>query len=254
MYTLVGALGLKRWIKYLSSRIWLSLEECYRPHWGCFKIDSGNGLVPSRNQLFPRSMLTQMSPYDGARLQWIFKLMQKGLIMVFVVAEFWWTWFHYSGVTSALMCLISHYCDVIMGAVTSQITSLTIVYSTVYSDADQRKQQSSASLAFVRGIHRRPVNSPRKWPVTRKKLPFDDIIMTSLHYWLALNYVLIYNKTGLGLAGNRWTHWGRDKMADIYQTTFSFAFFFQKIYEMGWGFHWNLFLRFQWTIFQHWFR
>ena len=35
-----------------------------------------------------------------------------------------------------------------MGAIASQITSLTIVYSTVYSDADQRKQQSSASLAF----------------------------------------------------------------------------------------------------------
>ena len=41
-----------------------------------------------------------------------------------------------------------------MGAIASQITSLTIVYSTVYSDADQRKHQSSASLAFVRGIHR----------------------------------------------------------------------------------------------------
>ena len=40
-----------------------------------------------------------------------------------------------------------------MGAIASQITSLTIVYLTVYSDADQRKQQSSASLAFVRGIH-----------------------------------------------------------------------------------------------------
>ena len=61
-----------------------------------------------------------------------------------------------------------HYGDVIMGAIASQITSLTIVYSSVYSDADQRKYQSSAPLAFVRGIHRRPVNSPHKWPVTRK--------------------------------------------------------------------------------------
>ena len=64
-----------------------------------------------------------------------------------------------------------------MGAITSQITSLTIVYSTVYSDADQRKHQSSASLAFVGGIHRGPVNSPHKWPVTRKMFPFDDVIM-----------------------------------------------------------------------------
>ena len=64
-----------------------------------------------------------------------------------------------------------------MGAIASQITRLTIVYSTVYSDADQRKHQSSASLAFVRGIHRGPVNSPHKWSVTRKMFPFDDVIM-----------------------------------------------------------------------------
>ena len=63
-----------------------------------------------------------------------------------------------------------------MGAITSQISSLTIVYLTVYSGADQSKQ-SSASLAFVLGIHRGPVNSPHKWPVTRKMFPFDDVIM-----------------------------------------------------------------------------
>ena len=70
-----------------------------------------------------------------------------------------------------------HYGDVIMGAIASQITSLTIVNSTVYSDADQRKHQSSASLAFVWGIHRGSVNSSQKWPVTRKMFPFDDVIM-----------------------------------------------------------------------------
>ena len=58
--------------------------------------------------------------------------------------------------------------DVIMSAMASQITSITIVYSTVYSGTEQRKHQSSASLAFVWGIHRWPVNSPHKWPVTRK--------------------------------------------------------------------------------------
>ena len=67
-----------------------------------------------------------------------------------------------------------------MVAIASQITSLTIVYSTVYSDADQRKHQSSALLAFVRGIHRGPVNSPHKWPVTQKMFPFDDVIMWQL--------------------------------------------------------------------------
>ena len=70
-----------------------------------------------------------------------------------------------------------HYNDIIMGSMASQITSLTIVYSVGYSGADQRKNQSSASLAFVRGIHRGPVNSPHKWPVTRKMFPFDDVMV-----------------------------------------------------------------------------
>ena len=70
-----------------------------------------------------------------------------------------------------------HYCDVIIGANASQITNLKIVYSTVYSGADQRKHQSSASLAFVLGIHRKPVNSPHKWPATQKMFPFDDVSM-----------------------------------------------------------------------------
>ena len=65
-----------------------------------------------------------------------------------------------------------------MGTVASQITSLTIVYWNVYSDADQRKHESSASLAFVREIHRGPVNSPHKGPVTRKMFPFDNVFMT----------------------------------------------------------------------------
>ena len=59
----------------------------------------------------------------------------------------------------------------------SQITSLTVVYSIVYTGVHQRKHQSSASLAFVREIHRGPVNFPHKWPVTRKMFPFDDVIM-----------------------------------------------------------------------------
>ena len=65
-----------------------------------------------------------------------------------------------------------------MGVMASQITSLMIIYSTVHSGADQRKHQSSASLAFVRGIHRWPVNSLHKGPVTQKIVPFDDVIMS----------------------------------------------------------------------------
>ena len=64
-----------------------------------------------------------------------------------------------------------------MGAMASQITSLPIVYSTVYSGADQRIHKSSASPAFVRGIHRWPLNTPHKGPVTQKRFPFDDVIM-----------------------------------------------------------------------------
>ena len=78
--------------------------------------------------------------------------------------------------------MVTHYNDVIMDTIASQITSLTIVYSIVYSDADKGNHQSSASLAFVRVIHRGPVNSPHKWTVTRKMFPFDDVIM-QIH-WL----------------------------------------------------------------------
>ena len=56
----------------------------------------------------------------------------------------------------------SHYNDAIMGAVASQITSLTIVNLTVYSGTDQREDQSPASLAIVRGIK---ICSPRYYEV-----------------------------------------------------------------------------------------
>ena len=75
-----------------------------------------------------------------------------------------------------------------MSAMVSQIPSLTIVYSTVYSGTVQRKHRSSASLAFVRGIHRSPVNSPHKGPVTREMLPFDDVIMSKIQLFTSLVY------------------------------------------------------------------
>ena len=79
-----------------------------------------------------------------------------------------------------------------MGAKASQNTSLTIVYSTVYSAANQRKYQSSASLAFVWGIHRWPVNSPHNWPVTRKMFPFDDAIMVTDVLPLSVSWYMEY--------------------------------------------------------------
>ena len=91
--------------------------------------------------------------------------------------DHFWSWSGYNSIPN----LGNHYCDVIMGVMVPQIISLTIVYPTVYSGADQRKHQSSASLAIVRGIHQSPVNSPHKGPVTRRMFPFDDITMNSFH-------------------------------------------------------------------------
>ena len=72
---------------------------------------------------------------------------------------------------------ICRYSDVIINAMASQITGVSIVCWAVSLGADQRKHQSFGSLAFVRGIRRWPVNSPHKGPGTRKMFPFDDVIM-----------------------------------------------------------------------------
>ena len=77
----------------------------------------------------------------------------------------------------------------------SQITNLTIVCSTVYSYAAQRKHQSSASLAFVWGIHRGPVNSLHKWPVARKMYPFDDVIVVTLYAKAWRTMIIIHSRT-----------------------------------------------------------
>ena len=94
-----------------------------------------------------------------------------------------------------------------MDTMASQITSLTIVYSTVYSGGDQRKHQSSALLAIVRGIHRWPVTSPHKGPATRIMFPFDDVIMymTRLE-WVETNlFSEIVNKWPIELKKNNFT-------------------------------------------------
>ena len=177
-----------------------------------------------------------------------------------------------------------------MDTMASQTTSRTIVYPTVYSGADQRKHQSSASLAFVWGIHRWPANSPHKRPVKRKVFPFDDVIMlrgrkqyvkeknSSISGIYDLFFFFLFFKrnifqtpcfnpfTSHGVFNecrpnilskpikSNLTHWGRDKMDAIFQTTFSNAFLWMKMYEFRLRFHWSLFLRFQLTLIQHWFR
>ena len=71
----------------------------------------------------------------------------------------------------------AHYCDVIMGVMASHQPHHRLLNHLFRRIS---KHQSSVSLAFVRGIHRWPVNSPHKWPVTRKMFPFDDVIMPRL--------------------------------------------------------------------------
>ena len=136
--------------QYLKQMISLPVNICViRPQWVNFV--SCNGLLPDGTKQLHKSMLfhrhVDHSEQTSAKIK-------KYDIF-----------FH------------KHYNDVIMGTIASQITSITIVYSTVYSGADQRKPQSSASLALVREIHQWPVNSPHKWSVTRKMFPFDDVIM-----------------------------------------------------------------------------
>ena len=88
---------------------------------------------------------------------------------------------------------LSHYNDVIMTTMGSKITSLTVVYPAVYSDADQRKHQSSASLAFVWGIHR------NRWiPCTKGQLRgkcFHLMTSSCTHvFWTMYNH------------GQKWCH------------------------------------------------
>ena len=110
-------------------------------------------------------------------LPWYDPWMSYRPLLIYVV----WTSNATKRYSVLLMSPISnHYNDVIIGAIVSQITSLAIVFSTVYLGTDQGKYQSSAALAFVWGNHRRPVNSPHKWPVMQKMFPYDDVIMVVL--------------------------------------------------------------------------
>ena len=99
-----------------------------------------------------------------------------------------------------------HYSDIIMSDVASQITCVSIAYS----DADQWKNQGTASLAFVREIDRWSVNSPHhahKGPVTRKMFPFDDVIM--IMYQISL---LVLPRTAICYTRHRIVAWWRHQM------------------------------------------
>ena len=76
-----------------------------------------------------------------------------------------------SGYSTVL--LTNHYSEIIISTMTSQVTGVSAICST----ADQRKYESTVSLAFVRRIHWWPVDSPHKGPVMQKMFPFDDVLM-----------------------------------------------------------------------------
>ena len=132
-----------------------------------------------------------------------------------------------------------HYDDVIMSAIASQITSLTIVYSTVCPGADQSKHQSSASLAFVWGIHRRPVNSPHKWPVTRKMFPFDDVIMCFMHAERGLAWFASHLRSHLFLY----------RVSAVLCRTFYRSNLSSQVYHTGWA-RWCLLVFFSFPLIQ----
>ena len=143
-------------------------EDCFHgSSWLKISTDSDNGLSPVRHKAITWTNVYLLTNICVCRPQYV-KLHNNSLLVHVLLPAY---------ITKPSSVQFDHYIDVIMTTVASQITSFTIVYSIVYSDADHRKHQSSASLAFVRGIHRGPVNSPHKWPVTRKMFPFDDVIM-----------------------------------------------------------------------------
>ena len=92
-------------------------------------------------------------------------------------------------------------------------------------------------------------------PTNSEHMP-ATVVVTSTWAFVKRTAVTIrslYAST-MTLKGRYLTHWGRDKMAAISQTTRSNAFCWMKMLEFRLIFHWSLFLRFQLTIFQHWFR
>ena len=83
----------------------------------------------------------------------------------------------HNGISNTSKMAYLHYNDVIMSAMGYQITDVSTVCTTGCSGADQRKHQSSGLLAFAKGIHRWPLNSPQIGPLTRKIFSFHDVIM-----------------------------------------------------------------------------
>ena len=121
-----------------------------------------------------------------------------------------------------------HYNDVIMDAMASQITSLTIVYSTMYSGADQRKQLwSSAPLVFVWGIHWSPVNSPHRSPVTRKCFHLMTSLWKKTEIFHDINFVITGDTGGCRYDNLRCRQWRK----------VSLSFQWNDLFVLSWWYH-----------------
>ena len=178
-------------------------------------IGSGNGLAPGRRQAITWTNARILSIGHLATPQRNFNRNSSNSIKENAFQNIVWkmvvilTWPQCIKGLMALMCNILyiwsryqwnirytlwHYSGVIMSAMASQVTGVSIVCSTVCSCTDQRKHQNSASLAYVKGIHRSPVDSLHKRPVPRKMFPCDDVIMsktvTSLLIYVSLSQPL----------------------------------------------------------------
>ena len=185
----------------------------------------------------------------------------------------WHEWLHYSDVTSTSM----------------RLKSLGIWLFVHYFDQDDNTGNIKAPnyWLFMRGNHMGPIYSTHIRPAMRKAFPCHHIFlithllvaqlvklrMMDLLDWELIKSYIIYNLQKMindacivaPILQQRHyqrttsccitlTHWGRDKMAATFQTTFSSAFSWMKMFEFRLKFHLSLFLRVQFTIFQHWFR
>ena len=150
-----------------------------RPNWQYASNVSRNGIEPKRQQT------------------WIFKWMTAKFTDAFMSHSLPVTYLIISEIAESGTNVIQYYSDVTISVMTSKITSLTIVYSTVYSGTDLRKHHSSASLAFVMEIRWWSVNSPHRGSVTRKMFPFDDVIINMTHHCRQLGKLYCWIETRL---------------------------------------------------------
>ena len=132
-----------------------SLDNPFPKSAFCFRCFQHIYIYLKFRWLRPIHLVSRLVPYLNSMTHYFNTLISKscGKITSTTDTSHW--------VTVAVVT--TYYCEVIMDAMASQVTSFTIVYWTFHPGADQRKHQSSASLAFVRGIHRWPVNSPHRW-------------------------------------------------------------------------------------------